>query len=66
MAYAQRTFRGDTMKVGDLASLTISTQIGIITAIVAEKRWAQEQVYIYFPIEKTVRSFAKYYVKVIQ
>lgn len=54
------------MKVGDLVSLTIISQIGIITAIVAEKGWAQDQVYIYFPSEKTVRSFAKYYVKVIQ
>lgn len=54
------------MKVGDLVSLTISPKIGIITAIVAEKGWTQDQVYIYFPREKTIWSCAKYYVKVIQ
>jgi hypothetical protein len=54
------------MKVGDLVSLTIIPQIGIIIGIVAEKGWAQDQVYIYLPNKKTVWSCAKYYVKVIQ
>ena len=54
------------MKPGDLVSLTIGTQIGIITAIEAQKGWVQDQVYVYFPKEKTIWSCAKYYVKVIQ
>ena len=54
------------MKVGDLVRLTIMPRIGLITAIVSQKEWVADQVFIYFPNEDTRWSCAKYYVKVIQ